>query len=459
MATIVNTNLLCLEHALVTVPGPSNSYYKSDRIEFLNPLKIAQTINYLGFTIDEYNMMNNTIDTLTISPNIKLFHKPNFKTHAKFVVVGSGPSLDDNIETIKTLASDHIIIACASNYRVLRKNDINVDYLCLLERGSYEYDNYLSVKNEFGLGSTRLVASTTCDSRLHLLFDDSMVYFRGGVTPVSVFLNRRQQILEHEGPQTVNTGVALATALGANKIVLVGVDLGAASLKSIRSASAVGSSQRDMSITYPGNHQEVVYTCELLLDGCIAMENITAKPDSPEVYNLSNGIKIKNTIPMKPSDYYALNQNDQQLKTKYNLDDWWLSMPVLRSDELLLMWKSARPGILVFETMNQLRNLFQSQKPWFPVVQREMSEILSLSNVPFRQQIAKRMIRAIFLKLATTIARQYYVLYNQDPSGKLSECYIDQSRLFLHELTLIIESELYQLFSIFENKLSLRNHS
>ena len=36
------------------------------------------------------------------------------------------------------------------------------------------------------------------------------------------------QVLIHEGPQTVNTGVALARVINAEQIILAGVDLGTA---------------------------------------------------------------------------------------------------------------------------------------------------------------------------------------------------------------------------------------
>ena len=93
--------------------------------------------------------------------------------------------------------------------------------MCLLERGSYEYDNYSSVVNEFGAGNTKLFASSTCDERLLSLFRESMVFFRPGLIPLCIFSTNDDQVLYFDGPQTVNLGVGLCSALGAEECVLV----------------------------------------------------------------------------------------------------------------------------------------------------------------------------------------------------------------------------------------------
>ena len=232
-ANILNHKIISIEHAMVVIPGPCpNQEYVRDR-NTLNEGVMIQQINYLGFTIDEYNMLWNAAKSLGKSPAI--FKKPKKRLGGKFIVCGSGPSLDNNIELIKKAPSDVTIVACASNYKALRSAGIEVDILCLLERGSYEFDNYESIKKEYGLGHTKLFASVTCDYRLHDLFEESMVYFRPQLTPLSVFASDVSQILNFEGPQTVNTGVALCAALGADTVVLVGVDLGCASLNQVRS--------------------------------------------------------------------------------------------------------------------------------------------------------------------------------------------------------------------------------
>ena len=70
----------------------------------------ANNINYLGFTLDEYNMIYDTWKTLSRSPAV--YRKPSSSIGGKFIICGSGPSLDHALPFIKELSKDHIIVAC-----------------------------------------------------------------------------------------------------------------------------------------------------------------------------------------------------------------------------------------------------------------------------------------------------------------------------------------------------------
>ena len=76
----------------------------------------------------------------------------------------------------------------------------------------------------------------SCDHRLHELFNETMIYLKPALTPLSLFSTSDDEILQYEGPQTVNTGVALCSVLGAQNVVLVGVDLGSANLEKVQVA-------------------------------------------------------------------------------------------------------------------------------------------------------------------------------------------------------------------------------
>ena len=157
-------------------------------------------------------MLISTWDSLRKAP--KVFRQPIKKIGGSFVICGSGPSLDLSIETVRTLSTTHYIVACASNYSTLRAANIRVDYFCLLERGSILYhDDYEPVVRKYGSCNARLIASSTTDARLHDLFPNSCIYFRPALTPLSVFSDKFNEVLNYEGPQTINTGLALVVAL------------------------------------------------------------------------------------------------------------------------------------------------------------------------------------------------------------------------------------------------------
>lgn len=444
---VIEHALVGCEHGLVFVPGPAtDQQYLEDR-QRLGGHEMQVAVNYLGFTMDEYNMMWNSVDTLKRCPRI--FSVPVAKPGGRFVVCGSGPSLDDNLEALKQLPEGWTLIACASNYRTLRAAGIEVDILCLLERGAYEFDNYAAVCDEFGLGETRLLASITCDSRLHDLFADSIIYFRSALSPLSVFSSHPAQVLPFEGPQTVNTGVALCAALGANDVVLVGVDLGTASLEKVRSDRAVGESVRTFEQEVPGNFQDKAFTSALLLDGRLAMEHCIASAPSMRVFNASNGIRIEGAEPCPLHEVFAQSVSMQPVVSTATWQQWWEQRPSFEPEAQLQHWQASRPRAHVSATLQQVRQLMASNEPWFPVVQDQLHELLRL-DVPIQAQVGRRLCRGVLLKLAITISRQCYVLLSQDPSGQLQQRFLPLARQQLVELCDQLEEEIYELFDQLE---------
>ena len=450
-STVVKHSLVSCEHAFVVVPGPSTpNIYKEDR-EALSGHEMLVAVSYLGFTIDEYNMLWNSMKTLKRQP--KLFKTPVKAVGGKYIVCGSGPSLDKNISVLKNLPPDWSIIACASNYRTLRSAGIDVDILCLLERGSYEYENYLSIQKEYGLGHTHLFASVTCDSRLLDLFENSVVYFRPALTPLSVFCSSTDQVLNFEGPQTVNTGVALCRALKADEVVLVGVDLGAVSLDKVRSSAAVGSSDRTFDKETKGNYRDSVYTCNLLLDGKLSMERCIKQSPSMHVVNASDGVFIEGAEPLCSDLYDFIHDNSNALSDQKPWIEWWSRRTSFNSKDFKDLWIASRPRANVSDTIRSIKTLLLSDDPWFPVVQDKLHELLRL-DVPLSAQVGRRLVRGVLIKTAIVISRQCYSLLARDSTGALQEKFLVKSRQQMTALCDQLEAEIYELFDLIELELS-----
>ncbi|MDA7433303.1 DUF115 domain-containing protein [Synechococcus sp. AH-601-N10] len=440
------------EHAFIVVPGKKvDSRYIEDRDNLCNR-EMAVRTNYLGFTIDEYNMVWNTVQSLLQKPRI--YSKPLRKLGGNFIVCGSGPSLDSSLEFIKKASTNSVIIACASNYRTLRAAGISVDILCVLERGSFEYENYKQIKEEFGVGNTRLFASVTCDSRLHTIFDESMVFFRPQLTPISIFSRSPYEILMHEGPQTVNTGLAFCAALGANNVILVGVDLGTANLEKVRSENAVGDSPRQFNLSAKGNFNDKVWTTSLLLDGALALESCIKTFTEMNVYNASNGLYIKGAKPVELNSLnWLITPNSQEVSEKNMLwENWWDQKSMIEKDELLELWTATRVRALISDTSSELRTLLQSSKPWFIDVQEKLEEVMRL-DIPMNRQVSRRLFRAVILKMTLTISRQNYVLLAQKASDELQFSFMKKARDLMVQLTDQLEIESYELCDLIEEQL------
>ena len=450
---LVKKHFVSIEHSLICCPGPSRFIYEEDR-SVLFGREMTFQHDYLGFTIDEYNMTWNSVNALCKKTRIFSLPGSRSKVSGSYIVCGSGPSLDESIEVLRNLPKGWTIIACASNYRTLRAASIEVDILCLLERGEYEYDNYLSVKNEYGVGKTKLCASVTSDHRLHDLFDESMVFFRPALTPLCIFATNPAQILSFEGPQTVNTGVALCAALGAKQVVLIGVDLGTTNLGKLRSDKAVGTSDRELSIEVDGNFCEIAYSNNLLLDGALAMEECLNSNPSMTVYNASNGIRIKGTIPtpLREIPWHNFSE-DELLSSQIALNDWWSQRGFFDSQLLLKQWTSSRIRPQISDTLESVRSLMKSEEPWFISVQDQLAEILDL-NMPISSSVGRRLFRSILLKLAIVITRQSYVLLAQKNGPAMQSEFMIKARQLMEECCDMLEEEAYDLFDILEAKLT-----
>ena len=64
-------------------------------------------------------------------------------------------------------------------------------------------------------------------------------------------------VIQFEGPQTVNTAVSFALRITSRDITLVGIDLGTTSLDNPRSQGAVGISPRDFDLKEKGNFTDL----------------------------------------------------------------------------------------------------------------------------------------------------------------------------------------------------------
>ena len=438
-----------IDHMPVFVPSNGKSgHYSSDRKEIINGDHLKFHCDYLGFMIDEYNMTWNSAHNLKCQP--RLYRKPKQKLGGKYIICGSGPSLDQNIKYIKELSNEYVILASASNYRTLRKNGIDVDVLVLLERGEYEYDNYMSVIEEYGAGNTKLFCSVTCDSRLHSLFGDSMVYFRSALSPVSIFCFESRQILDLEGPQTINTSAAMASALGAEEVVFVGVDLGAKSLDKVRSDSAVGMSERKFDIERKGNFCETVYTSKLLVDGCIALEMLIQISTTTQFYNSSDGVFIKGASPKLLSEFSIGSSGEECSGSKKRLNTWWKKQYRFSKADLRAFWGAQRPRAQVSETIDSIKQSLSCDQPWFPAVQNDLVKRLSQSR-PIRYQLGVRMLKALILKYAIIVTRELYVCIAQDLTGNAYANFEQKSRNAMIELCDRTEKEIYAFFDMLES--------
>lgn len=444
LQSYISQNLLpVLDHALVyQSPVISQSHNMLKNI--FSDGNLQRQINYLGFIMDEYNMIFNAAKALAKKPRV--FNNPQSPGFGgRFLVCASGPSLDVSLPEIQRLSSSAIVVACASSYGTLRRAGIRVDFLCLLERGDFMIEQYTEAVKKFGDDHTRLLASVTTPPEIHDLFKQSCIYFRPALTPVSIFAENINQVLNYEGPQTVNTGVAFSLSLGASEIILCGSDLGVRSLCKVRSQHAIGDSPREFNIQMDANKGGTAYTNMYLLDGQAILSQVAeiCKDKEINLLNASDGIKIDGWHPV---DLSSLDHIDVSTPMQ-RIEQWWSTRPFYNIELTKSMWLAANPRASLFAVVQQINELLMSDKPFYPVVILEIFNVLKIHDTNKFKQTGPRIIRGQVLKALMTLYRQTIVIRSQNIDPTIYEA--DARKILADHLSNLTNEILY-LFDIIE---------
>ena len=372
-----------IDHAMVYLPPDGACSSKAIKLrKEINEVELNHAVTYLGYTCDEHNMVWNSWNSLARQPRI--YRTPQQPLKGRMVICGSGPSLDDNIEQLRVLSKTHFITACGSNFRTLKSKGVRVDFLALVERADVVYEDIKSVVQEYGSGETRLILSSSCHHQLQELFVDSMVYFRPALTPLALFSSSPSEVLCFEGPESINAGVAFASTIGMDEVVLVGVDLGTRSLSKVRSADAVGNSPRNFDLEVPGNFGGTVYTSVFMRDARMTVESCFRCYANVRGINVSDGVKIEGAESMRIEDYILSLVSVSPLSNESNsgLRSWWESSPRYTPQRFLASWKSRRPRPEIANLISELRKLFSSSLPWKPDLLYQVNKLMDLNQPP-----------------------------------------------------------------------------
>lgn len=438
-------SLLGIDHSIVYQPIQSEESLV-EKSNILFGRRPASLIEYLGYTVDEYNMIINSVETLNLQP--KILRTPSYPLGFKAVICASGPSLDESLEQLRELQDSHIIIAAGSSIRTLLRAGIRVDLITLLERDQGTAEAYTELSSEFDLTNVRLIMSTTCYSELIPLFKDPIVFFRPAITPIAIFSSNSREKLEFEGPESVNAAVAFCCQVGAEEVVFFGVDLGTSNMNRARSLDAAGFTPREFNMTVEGNLEETAFTTKPLMDcmhqikTCLGIFSGTTK-----TYNTSNGVKIDNAEPITPAQYIA-NQQKGISHANEELFEWWNSLPYYTRQRIRSSWTLRRPRANTAELCKNLKGVFGEEHSWFPSILLELDKVLSLA-VPMPQQIPVRIVRSTVYRAALAISQQLQAMYYEREKAKK---FILLSKELLFSLIDQLEQEIYSLCDFIEEQ-------
>jgi len=250
-----------------------------------------------GFYEDEKVSLNNTLMNLKKTSYI---FEGSKKTNNSIIVVGAGPSLDNDIKMLKQVSSKVIIISCGTALRTLWKHNIKPDFHVEIERLKGTYKALLHIDKEF-LKQITLVGLSVLHPKVKTLFKNFMIYFRSNDAGSSCVRSYRKY--NFVNPTCVNAGLDLALSLNPSKIYLLGVDCGFRdpslhhaedNINSIKESKKYKKSVKYMeNKVYPGNFKGEFYSSDILIWSKNSIEQaISSYSSKTVVYNCSDGVRI-----------------------------------------------------------------------------------------------------------------------------------------------------------------------
>lgn len=265
----------------------------------------------LGFINDEMEMTRASYKNLR-DGRYRDFKVSNIHHNVPAFIVGSGPSVDQDIEAIREFQDRAVIFSCGTAGRVLLSNGIQPDFQLILENGTNPYLALSGAQEQFGFDHAVLIASNTVDPRLKELFQDAVFFCRQALSSYALFEQGPEFNMPSPGPTVANTGLNAALSMGFRQIYLFGVDLGTRKQGRHHSRHSVYRHDDDdkagvkgafdytddYPLTEVGNFGGLVHTDLIMTwtrDGLAG--SIGALGASVQVFNCSDGLLIPNTIP------------------------------------------------------------------------------------------------------------------------------------------------------------------
>jgi hypothetical protein len=141
-------------------------------------------------------------------------------------VVGAGPSLDGDIEIIRELRDQVVLISASSALRVLLTVGIRPDIHCEMENDPTLLDVIATHHRNHSLSDITLFASPTVHPDIPPHFERAIYYFRTQLGS-SDFFGRDAESTPYGEPISGNTAIHCALSLGFRDVYLFGMDFGA----------------------------------------------------------------------------------------------------------------------------------------------------------------------------------------------------------------------------------------
>lgn len=268
-----------------------------------------------GFLLDEQVSYAHSLANHKNS--VKLLRFSEVKRQGPVLLVGNGPSLDQQEAFIREAQDKAIVVSCGTALSWLSKKGIKPDIHIEMERMRLVKDWIdEETTQEFRKGIL-CIGFNVVHPEVFELFDQSAMVIKGNDTGAE-FLKQSlsdQRIMEplFSNPSVTNLGFSIMLSLGFREIYLMGVDCGALdpSTHHAKASAYFDESARELrqknrfvndGFEVPGNLREKVLTTPVFNESRINIEHLISLLPDLKVYNPNDGAKIDNAITVSPSD-------------------------------------------------------------------------------------------------------------------------------------------------------------
>lgn len=198
-----------------------------------------------GHYDDEVRQINNALHAFYNGIRT-IPERGSLESDVPVLIIGSGPSLDNRIDDIKSVRNRVLIVSAGTGLRVLLENDIYPDFHVELES---DYLNYrvLSSYDRAKLKKVRIIAASQVCPLIWDLFGDQRLYFKKE-SPISGMFGSPDATISHGTPTCTNAALALCSQMGLRNIFLFGTDFGFADNKKHHAKQSIYMKSEDESL-------------------------------------------------------------------------------------------------------------------------------------------------------------------------------------------------------------------
>ncbi len=264
---------------------------------------IRTAVMGLGFFQDEVNMLAQTYKNLE-GGNARITKLLRASPGMPVFVIGNGPSLQGLLPFIKKHIDNVILISCGSSLEILLKNGISPDIWVMMERHDSVFRLTRETSEKFDISKIVFIGSTTVFPGLPDLFDETLFFYRSGLSPTPLFCTDKDQMPLLCDPMAANAGLAVAMHLGFRETYLLGVDVGSRVQDSGHTKGGwydrIEDHIKTLQLPLRGNFGGEIWTMPQLQWSKENIERLIKVSRGRKFYNVSDGALIEGATPLHP---------------------------------------------------------------------------------------------------------------------------------------------------------------